>query len=94
MNLELKYNGPWTFDYGQLRDKQGNSLASFPTYPGGFGEPHDLRNGQLCALVPELVYWLETLVKRIQETPFDGNDGMNGTMIVEAKELLERIKRF
>jgi hypothetical protein len=48
-------NGPWFFDYGQLRDRDSNALASFPIYPGGIGGPADLRNGQLCALLPEIL---------------------------------------
>jgi hypothetical protein len=26
----MKFNGPWSFFHGQLRDKDGNALASFP----------------------------------------------------------------
>jgi len=49
-------NGPWSLDpHGQLRDRDGNSLASFPIYPGGLGGPEDRRNGELCALLPELL---------------------------------------
>ena len=36
---QLDLNGPWSFDKGQLRDKDGNALASFPIHPGGLGGP-------------------------------------------------------
>ena len=88
----MKLNGPWSFDKGQLRDKDGNALASFPIFPGGLGGEEDLQNGQLCALLPQFVDCLSTLVKRIEETPFDRNEGMKGPMIAEAKALLERAR--
>ena len=39
----------------------------------------------------ELVDCLRTLVKRIEETPFDRNEGLKGPMVAEAKALLERV---
>ena len=84
--MKMKFDGPWSLDHGQLRDKDGWSLGSFPVYPNGL-----LRNGELCAMLPEIVHCLEVLVKRIKETPFDRNEGLKGPMIAEATDMLKRI---
>ena len=82
----MKLNGPWSFDKGQLRDKDGNSLASFPYTLGG---PEDLHNGQLCALLPTLIDTLAALVDRCDHAPiFEGNEGMRGPLLAEAKAVL------
>ena len=52
---------PWSLDRGQLRDRDGNALASVPIFPDGIGGPEDLANGQLLAAAPELAGALEAL---------------------------------
>lgn len=87
-------NGPWSLDpRGQLRDKDGNSLASFPIYPGGLGGPEDRRNGELCALLPELLAALVQLVDRCDKAPIlQGNEGMKGPLLAEAKAVLQKVE--
>ncbi len=41
----------------------------------------------------ELRDCLAQLIKRIEETPFDRNEGMKGPMVAEAEALLERCNR-
>lgn len=85
----MKLNGPWSFDKGQLRDKDGNALASFPIHPNGLGGPEDRRNGELCALLPTLVNTLAALVDRCDHAPIlQGNEGMRGPLLAEAKAVL------
>lgn len=85
-------NGPWTIDRGQLRDKDGNSLASFPIHPGGLGGPEDSRNGGLCALLPQMIDTLAALVDRCDHAPIlAGNEGLRGPLLAEAKTLLHKI---
>lgn len=43
--------GPWQLDGGQLRDRDGNSIASFPYTLGG---AEDHANAQLVRAAPEL----------------------------------------
>lgn len=82
-------NGPWSFDRGQLRDKDGNALASFPIHPGGLGGPEDSRNGALCALLPDLLATLAALVDRCDHGPIlEGNEGLRGPLLAEAKAML------
>ena len=82
----MKLNGPWSFDKGQLRDKDGNSLASFPYTLGG---PEDHRNGELCALLPTLIDTLAVLVDRCDHAPIlQGNEGLRGPLLAEAKAVL------
>lgn len=82
-------NGPWSFDRGQLRDKDGNALASFPIHPGGLGGPDDSRNGELCALLPDLLAVLAQLVARCDHGPIlEGNEGLRGPLLAEAKAML------
>lgn len=53
---------PWSLDRGQLRDRDGNALASVPIpFPDGIGGPEDLANGRLMAAAPELAGALESL---------------------------------
>ncbi len=52
---------PWSLDRGQIRDRDGNAIASVPIYPDGIGGPEDLANGQLMAAAPELAGALEAL---------------------------------
>ena len=86
---KLDLNGPWSFDRGQLRDKDGNALASFPIHPGGLGGPEDSRNGELCALLPDLLATLAHLVDRCDHAPIlQGNEGLRGPLLAEAKALL------
>jgi len=86
---KLDLNGPWSFDRGQLRDKDGNALASFPIHPGGLGGPEDSRNGALCALLPDLLATLAQLVDRCDHAPIlQGNEGLRGPLLAEAKALL------
>lgn len=87
-------NGPWSLDpRGQLRDKDGDSLASFPIYPGGLGGPEDRRNGELCALLPELLAALVQLVDRCDHAPIlQGNEGMRGPLLAEAKAVLQKVE--
>ena len=85
----MKLNGPWSFDKGQLRDKDGNALASFPIFPGGLGGEEDLQNGQLCALLPTLIDTLAALVDRCERAPIlQGNEGLRGPLLAEAKAVL------
>lgn len=82
-------NGPWSFDRGQLRDKDGNALASFPIHPGGLGGPDDSRNGALCALLPQIITALAALVDRCDHAPIlEGNEGLRGPLLAEAKTVL------
>ena len=81
----LDLNGPWSLEpRGQLRDKDGDALASFPIYPGGLGGPEDRRNGELCALLPELLAALVQLV--------DSNEGVRGPLLAEAKAVLQKVE--
>ncbi len=85
----MMLNGPWSLDRGQLRDKDGNALASFPIHPDGLGGPEDLRNGELCALLPQLLTTLAQLVDRCEHAPIlVGNEGMRGPLLAEAKAVL------
>lgn len=88
----LDLNGPWSLDpSGQLRDKDGDALASFPIHPDGLGEPEDRRNGELCALLPELLATLAQLVDRCDHAPIlQGNEGMRGPLLAEAKAVLQK----
>ena len=52
---------PWSLNRGQLRDRDGNALASVPIFPDGIGGPEDLANGQLLAAAPDLAGALEAL---------------------------------
>ena len=86
---KLDLNGPWSFDRGQLRDKDGNALASFPIHPGGLGGPDDSRNGALCALLPQIITALAALVDRCDHAPIlEGNEGLRGPLLAEAKTVL------
>jgi len=87
-------NGPWCLDpHGQLRDRDGDALASFPIYPGGLGGPDDRRNGELCALLPDLVAALAQLVDRCDNAPIlQGNEGMRGPLLAEAKAVLLKVE--
>lgn len=88
---QLDLNGPWSFDRGQLRDKDGNALASFPIHPGGLGGPEDSRNGALCALLPDLLATLAHLVDRCDHAPIlEGNEGLRGALLAEAKLMLQK----
>ena len=81
-------NGPGSLDpHGQLRDRDGNSLASFPIYPGGLGGPEDRRNGELCALLPDLIAALSRVVNRCDQTP----EGLRDNLLIEVKAVLLRI---
>ncbi len=85
MAAALDLNGPWSLEpRGQLRDKDGDALASFPIYPGGLGGPEDRRNGELCALLPELLAALVQLV--------DSNEGVRGPLLAEAKAVLQKVE--
>lgn len=53
---------PWSLDRGQIKDRDGNALASVPIYPDGIGGPEDLANGQLMTAAPELAGALEALL--------------------------------
>ena len=87
----MNLNGPWSIDRGQLRDKDGNSLACFPIYPDGIGGETDLRNGQLCALLPQMIETLADLVDRCEKAPIlQGNEGMRGPLLAEAKAILHK----
>ena len=46
---------PWQFDRGQIRDRDGNALASVPIYPDGIGGPEDLANAKLITAAPALL---------------------------------------
>ena len=92
MITKRSLNGPWSFDNGQLRDRDGNALASFPIFPGGIGDQHDKQNGELCALVPDLLEALNQLVNRCKDIPMPGNEGMRTPLVAEATALLERAK--
>ena len=54
---------PWSLDRGQLRDRDGNALASIPIYPDGIGGPVDLANGQIIAAAPDLVDALKAIYR-------------------------------
>ena len=88
----LDLNGPWRLDSrGQLRDRDCDALASFPIYPGGLGGPEDRRDGELCALLPELLAALAQLVDRCDHAPIlQGNEGMKGPLLAEAKAVLRK----
>lgn len=87
--MATRLNAPWSFDRGQLRDKDGNALASFPIHPGGLGGPDDSRNGALCALLPDLLAVLAQLVARCDHGPIlEGNEGLRGPLLAEAKAML------
>ena len=45
-------NGPWIIDRGQIRDTDGNSLASVPYSLGG---TQDYANARLIAAAPDLL---------------------------------------
>ena len=86
MSQQPDLNGPWSLDRGQLRDRDGNALASFPYTHGG---PEDRRNGELCALLPQLLVALAQLVDRCERAPIlQGNEGMRGPLLAEAKTVL------
>jgi hypothetical protein len=89
-------NGPWSLDSrGQLRDKDGDALASFTIYPGGLGGPEDRRNEELCALLPELLTALAQLVDRCDKAPIlQGNEGMRGPLLAEAKAVLLKVEEM
>ena len=88
-SMKPDLNGPWSCDKGQLRDKDGNSLASFPYTIGG---EEDLHNGELCALLPTLIDTLAALVDRCDHAPIlVGNEGMRGPLLAEAKAMLLRV---
>lgn len=85
----MMLNGPWSLDRGQLRDKDGNALASFPIHPDGLGGAEDLHNGELCTLLPQLLTTLAQLVDRCDHAPIlEGNEGMRGPLLAEAKAVL------
>jgi hypothetical protein len=44
--------GPWSVDRGQLRDAEGNALASVPY---NLGDEQDLANGRLLAAAPAML---------------------------------------
>lgn len=54
---------PWSLDRGQLRDRDGNALASVPIFPDGIGGPEDLANGQLLAAAPDLLDALKAIYR-------------------------------
>lgn len=54
---------PWSLDHGQLRDRDGNALASVPIFPDGIGGLVDLANGQLLAAAPDLVDALKEIYR-------------------------------
>ena len=86
-------NGPWSLDHCQLMDSDGNSLASFPIHPDGLGGPEDRRNGELCALLPDLLAALVKLVDRCDKAPIlQGNEGMRGPLLAEAKAVLRKVE--
>jgi len=87
----MQVNGPWSFDRGQLRDKDGNALASFPIHPNGLGGSEDSRNGELCALLPTLIDTLTQLVERCEQMPLPGYEGLRGPLLSDAKTLLLKI---
>lgn len=84
----MMLNGPWSLDRGQLRDKDGNALASFPVHPNGLGGPEDSRNGQLCALLPTPIDTLAALVDRCEHIPMPGNEGIRAPLLAESKAVL------
>ena len=54
--------GPWRLDRGQLRDRDGNSLASVPYTLGG---PEDHGNGRLILAAPDLADGARALLERL-----------------------------
>ena len=54
---------PWSIDRGQLRDRDGNALASVPIYPDGIGGAIDAANGQLLAAAPDLLDALKAIYR-------------------------------
>ena len=55
---------PWSLNRGQLRDRDGNALASVPIpFPDGIGGPEDLVNGQLMTAAPELLDALKEIYR-------------------------------
>lgn len=89
----MKFNGPWHFDHGRIRNKDGRSVACVPVWPDGIGGPEDKQRAEAIALLPEIVDCLETLVKRIEESKayFPGNEKMRAAMLADAKEILKRL---
>ena len=65
--IKDQYAAPWRFDqeYGQIRDKDGNALASIPISLGG---GQDLKNGELMSKAPIMLQILE-VVHRLIKTP-------------------------
>ncbi len=60
---------PWTHDAagGQIRDAEGNALASvpIPLSLGGIGGDEDALNGRLMATAPELAGALEAMFRAV-----------------------------
>lgn len=81
---------PWTHDAagGQIRDKDGNALASvpIPLALGGIGGDEDAVNGQLMAAAPELAGALEAMFRAVV---YDGltRDQMNERGITHGARL-------
>lgn len=74
--------GPWHIDRGQIRDKNGDSIGS---YPYTLGDDTDHANGRLMAAAPELLEALKRLA------------GLAGPVLApalqEAQELITRIEK-
>ena len=79
---------PWSLDHGQLRDRDGNALASVPIFPDGIGGAVDLANGQLLAAAPDL---LDALIAIYRLTGFSFSPDSRTVAIAKlAGQALER----
>ena len=84
---------PWSIDRGQLRDRDGNALASVPIYPDGIGGAIDAANGQLLAAAPDLVDALKAIY-RLTGALWPWRSWPAGPWSVRALTRLQSFKRY
>ena len=79
--------GPWIIDRGQIRDTDGNSLASVPYSLGG---TQDCANARLIAAAPDMFDALQGVVDYLET--FVCHDEQGRIALSKAQETIAKAK--